>query len=76
MVDVEQALAADAMSTLTSLLDHPSDRIKTLSALAIFHLRLFARTCYSRDFHSFLIFILVYHFKAKNVLLKSVLSID
>lgn len=39
MVDVEQALAADAMSTLTSLLDHPSDRIKTLAALAIFHLR-------------------------------------
>jgi hypothetical protein len=41
MVDVEQALAADAMSTLTSLLDHSSDKIKTLAALTIFHLRLF-----------------------------------
>ncbi|CAF0914935.1 unnamed protein product [Adineta steineri] len=38
MVDVEQALAADAMSTLTSLLGHPSDKIKTLVALTIFHL--------------------------------------
>ncbi|CAF4200748.1 unnamed protein product [Rotaria socialis] len=38
MVDVEQALAADAMSTLTSLLKHPSDKIKTLAALTIFHL--------------------------------------
>jgi hypothetical protein len=39
MVDVEQALTSDAMSTLTSLLDHPSDKIKTLVALTIFHLR-------------------------------------
>ncbi|CAF0907209.1 unnamed protein product [Rotaria sordida] len=38
MIDVEQALAADAMSTLTSLLEHPSDKIKTLTALTIFHL--------------------------------------
>jgi hypothetical protein len=39
MIDVEQALAADAMSTLTSLLEHPSEKIKTLAALSIFHLR-------------------------------------
>lgn len=38
MVDVEQALAVDATSTLTSLLDHPSDKIKILAALTIFHL--------------------------------------
>lgn len=41
MIDVEQALAVDAMSTLTSLLEHPSDKIKTLAALTIFHLRFF-----------------------------------
>jgi len=40
MVDVEQALAVDATSTLTSLLDHPTDKIKILAALTIFHLRL------------------------------------
>jgi hypothetical protein len=40
MIDVEQALAVDAMSTLTGLLEHPSDKIKTLTALTIFHLRL------------------------------------
>jgi hypothetical protein len=39
MIDVEQALAVDAMSTLTSLLEHPSEKIKTLAALSIFHLR-------------------------------------
>ncbi len=39
MIDVEQALAADAMSTLTSLLEHSSEKIKTLAALSIFHLR-------------------------------------
>ena len=39
MVDVSQALAVDAMSTLTQLLEHPSDKIKTLAALTIFHLR-------------------------------------
>lgn len=39
MYDVEQALASDAMSTFTSLLQHPSDKIKTLAALTIFHLR-------------------------------------
>lgn len=49
MVDVEQALAVDAMSPLTSLLEHPSDRIKTLAALTIFHLRLARRARYSRD---------------------------
>ena len=38
MVDVEQALAVDAMTVLTSLLGHSSDTIKALAALNIFHL--------------------------------------
>jgi hypothetical protein len=42
MIDVEQALAADAMSTLTSLLEHSSDKIKTLATLTIFHLRFYS----------------------------------
>jgi len=72
MIDVEQALAADAMSTLTSLLDHPSDKIKTLAALTIFHLRFSIKAFYSMSY----VLILAFHFKVKNVLLKSVQSIN
>jgi hypothetical protein len=59
MIDVEQALAVDAMSTLTSLLEHPSDKIKTLATLTIFHLR-FSDLFYSFILIEFLL-ILVFH---------------
>jgi hypothetical protein len=76
MIDVEQALAADAMSTLTSLLDHPSDKIKTLAALTIFHLRFSSFFFFNILFNALYFSILAFRFKVKNVLFKSVQSID
>jgi hypothetical protein len=76
MIDVEQALAADAMSTLTSLLDHPSDKIKTLAALTIFHLRFSSFFFLNILFNALYFSILAFRFKVKNVLFKSVQSID
>lgn len=76
MVDVEQALAADAMSTLTSLLEHPSDKIKTLAALTIFHLRFKFISKQALNQYLLTCLILVFRLKVKNALLKLVQLTD